>query len=137
MVALESDFRSKLRGVSSRASFNVWLDLEVDEAREGEVELSLAWRAEFGQYNGYLHASIISGLIDTSCGFAASTLSTRVLTSQLSTRFLRPAVADVFVVRGKVIKPGRKQIFAYGEIFARGAPEKPFAVGEAVLVPVS
>lgn len=136
MAALESDLRLKLKEASSRASFNVWLGLEVDEAREGEVALSLAWRAEFGQYNGYLHASIVSGLIDTSCGFAASTLSGRVLASQLSVRFLRPAVADVFVARGKVIKPGRQQIFACAEIFARGAPEKPFAVGDAVLVPI-
>ncbi|MDE1172667.1 MAG: PaaI family thioesterase [Parvibaculaceae bacterium] len=136
MGTFEGDFRSKLREVSSGAAFNNWLGLEVDEAREGEVELSLPWRREFGQYNGYLHASIVSGLIDTACGFAASTLSGRVLASQLSVRFLRPAVAEVFIVRGRVIKPGRQQVFACGEIFARGAPEKLLAVGDAILVPI-
>ncbi|MEI9991614.1 MAG: PaaI family thioesterase [Rhizomicrobium sp.] len=137
MAALEEDFRSRLREVSGKASFNTWLGLEVDQASEGEVELSLPWRAEFGQYSGYLHAGIVSGLIDTACGFAASTLSGRVLASQLSVRFLRPAVADVFVVRGKVIKPGRQQIFAYGALFARNAPDKLLAVGDAILVPIA
>ncbi|MEI9995280.1 MAG: PaaI family thioesterase [Rhizomicrobium sp.] len=137
MAALEDDFRSRLRDASGRAAFNTWLGLEVDQASEGEVELSLRWRPEFGQYSGYLHAGIISGLIDTACGFAASTLSGRVLASQLSVRFLRPAVADVFVVRGKVVKPGRQQIFACGELCARGAPDKLLAVGDAILVPVA
>ncbi|MEJ0028823.1 MAG: PaaI family thioesterase [Rhizomicrobium sp.] len=137
MAALEDDFRARLREASGRAAFNTWLGLEVDQAGEGAVELSLPWRAEFGQYSGYLHAAIVSGLIDTACGFAASTLSGRVLASQLSVRFLRPAVAEVFVVRGKVIKPGRQQIFACGELFARNAPDKLLAVGDAILVPIA
>ena len=137
MTPLKEDVRLRLREVSARAAFNRWLGLEVDDATEGEVSLSLVWREEFGQYNGYLHAGIVSGLIDTACGFAASTLSGRVLASQLSVRFLRPAVADVFVVRGKVIKPGRLQAFACGELFARGAPDKLLASGDAVLVPIA
>jgi uncharacterized protein (TIGR00369 family) len=137
MNSVQDDFRSRLQATSSKATFNTWLGLEVDKASEGEVELSLPWRIEFGQYSGYLHASIVSGLIDTACGFAASTMSGRVLASQLSVRFLRPAVADVFVVRGKVIKPGRQQVFAFGELFARDAPEKLIAVGDAILVPIT
>jgi uncharacterized protein (TIGR00369 family) len=137
MNSVQDDFRSRLQATSSKATFNTWLGLEVDKASEGEVELSLPWRIEFGQYSGHLHASIVSGLIDTACGFAASTMSGRVLASQLSVRFLRPAVADVFVVRGKVIKSGRQQVFAFGELFARDAPEKLIAVGDAILVPIT
>ncbi|MEJ1968648.1 MAG: PaaI family thioesterase [Rhizomicrobium sp.] len=133
----EEDFRSRLQEASSRASFNNWLGLKVDHAREGEVELSLPWRAEFGQYSGYLHAGIVSALIDTACGFAASTLSARVFASQLSVRFLRPAVAGVFIVRSIVIKPGRQQIFAAGELYASGAPGKLLAIGDTVLVPIT
>ena len=131
------DFKSRLSTASKKAAFNNWLDLEVDLAIEGKVELSLRWREEFGQYNGYLHASIVSGLIDTACGFAASTMSGAVLASQLSVRFFRPAVAEVFVVRGSVVKPSRTQIFTSAELFARGAPEKLLAAGDAVIVPIS
>jgi acyl-coenzyme A thioesterase PaaI-like protein len=62
----------------------------------------------------------------------------RVLASQISVRFLRPAVADIFVVRGRVVKPGRQQIFATAELFSlAGEPVKILAVGDALLVPVT
>jgi uncharacterized protein (TIGR00369 family) len=136
MPSTEADHLAKLKAVSGTAAFNNWLDLKVNSATEGVVELSLPWRKEFGQYNGFLHASIVAGLIDTACGFAASTLSGPVLASQLAVRFLRPAVADFFVVRGTVVKPGRQQIFARAELFGQGASGKLFAVGDALLVPV-
>ena len=132
---LESnDLVTRLRDISKLAEFNNWLDLVVIEAVPGEVELRLAWRPEFTQYNGYLHAGIIAGLIDTACGFAAATMAENVLASQFSVRCLRPAVAPVFVVKGRVLKPGRQQIFATAELFAPDNEAKPFAVGDAILV---
>ena len=126
-----------LRHVSTLAAFNQWLGLEVHAARLGEVELRLAWRPELGQYNGYLHAAIIGGLLDTACGFAAASMvGARVLASQFSVRCLRPAVAEVFVVRGRVIKPGKQQVFAAAELASLAEPEKLLAVGDALLVPL-
>jgi hypothetical protein len=54
------DYLAALRAVTQRAKFNNWLGLEVVSASDGEVELHLAWREEFGQYAGYLHAGIRS-----------------------------------------------------------------------------
>ena len=137
MPSSEVDQLAMLKAVSCKAAFNNWLDLKVISATEGLVELHLPWRKEFGQYNGFLHASIVAGLIDTACGFAAATLSGPVLASQLAVRFLRPAMAEVFVVRGTVVKPGRQQVFARAELFALGAPDKLIAVGDALIVPIA
>lgn len=133
------DVLSRLRAISKTAAFNTWLDFDVTRAAAGEVEMQLRWRDEFGQYSGFLHAGIVAALLDTACGFAAATMSDdRVLASQISVRFLRPAVADVFVVRGSVVKPGRQQIFATAELFSlAGEPVKILAVGDALLVPVT
>ncbi len=133
------DVLSRLRAISKTAAFNKWLDFDVTRAAEGEVEMQLRWRDEFGQYSGFLHAGIVAALLDTACGFAAATMSgDRVLASQISVRFLRPAVADIFVVRGRVVKPGRQQIFATAELFSlAGEPVKILAVGDALLVPVT
>ena len=135
-MSVDTDLRADLEVLSRRAAFNIWLGIEVTQARWGEVELQLRWRPEFAQYNGYLHASIVGGLIDTACGFAGTTVTKNLLASQFSIRCLRPAVAEVFVVRGKVVKPGSRQIFTSAELYGIGAPEKPFAVGEALLVPM-
>lgn len=127
----------RLQGISRLAAFNNWLDLEITHAAPGEVELRLRWRDEFGQYNGFLHAALVGGLIDTACGFAAATQAGNLLASQFSVRCLRPARARVFLVRGRVVKPGRLQIFTAAELVdANGDDNKPFAVGEALLVPV-
>lgn len=129
------NYLAALREVSQLAKFNDWLGLEIVSVSEGEAELRLAWREEFGQYAGYLHAGIVGALLDTACGFAAYPLSGRVLASQLSVKFLRPAIADTFIVRGYVIKAGKQQVFAAAELAGLGAPERLLAVGDALLVP--
>ena len=134
----DNNVLEKLTAVSKLAAFNQWLGLEVVSAEPGEVELHLPWRSDFGQYSGFLHAGIIGALIDTACGFAAGTQTERLLASQYAVRCLRPAVAETFVVRGWVVKPGRQQIFAASEIYALGDEQrKLFAVGDAILVPVA
>ncbi len=69
------DVHSQLRAINQSAEFNRWCGLEVKSASAGQVELVLRWRAEFGQYTGFLHAGMIATLIDTACGFAAVTVA--------------------------------------------------------------
>ncbi|MEH6566583.1 MAG: PaaI family thioesterase [Halopseudomonas sp.] len=134
----DQELRDKIQEILPMAAFNRWLQLQLVAVAPGEVTLHLPWRNEFGQYSGFLHAGILGALIDTACGFAAITQTDRVLASQYTVRCLRPAVADTFVIRGWVVKPGRQQIFAAAEIYALGDEQrKPFAAGDAMLVPVA
>jgi len=131
------DLLEQLKDLSHQARFNTWLGVEVVTATRGQVEMQLRWREELGQYSGYLHAGVICALLDTACGFAAYTFSGSVLASQLSVKFLRPANAETFVVKGRVLKPGRQQIFAIAELSSLGESDRFFAVGDALLVPVT
>ena len=65
------DVHTQLCAINQSAAFNRWCGLEVKSASAGHVELTMHWRAEFGQYSGFLHAGLIGALIDTACGFAA------------------------------------------------------------------
>jgi uncharacterized protein (TIGR00369 family) len=130
------DFVAQLKELSGRSQFNNWLGVEIAAASSGEVELRLPWREEFGQYAGFLHAGIIGALLDTASGFAVYTMAGPVLTSLYSVKCLRPAVAQVFVVKGRVLKPGKQQMFAQAELTSLDAPGKLLAVGDALLVPV-
>ena len=127
----------RYRGLSATASFNEWAGVQVVRMAEGECELSMRWRAlDMGQYGGFLHAGLIAALLDTACGFAASTKSWSVLTSQFSVNCLAPAIGDEFRAIGRVVKAGRKQIFSSGELFAiRDHSSKLVATATAVLVP--
>ena len=59
------DVHAQLRAINQSAAFNQWCGLEVKLASAGQVELVMPWRAEFGQYTGFLHAGLIGTLIDT------------------------------------------------------------------------
>jgi uncharacterized protein (TIGR00369 family) len=126
-----------LRQLNTRAEFNRWCGIEVVSADKGNVELAIEWRKEFGQYAGYLHAGLIGTLIDTACGFAAATLvGSKVLASNFSVNCLRPAVGERFIARARVVKPGKKQIFAACDLYAVSADgEKLVANGQTLLCP--
>lgn len=127
-----------LKQINSTSAFNRWAGIEVTHARSGEADLSMAFRAaDMAQYAGFLHAGLIGALLDTACGFAAGTVAGNVLASHFSVNCLAPAVGEVFVAKGRVIKAGKKQLFARAELFAQtGDQLKLVATGDAILVPV-
>ena len=57
------------------------------------------------------------------------------LASQYSVKCLRPAVAQVFVVKARVLKPGKQQVFTQAELTSLDEPGKLLAVGDTLLVP--
>lgn len=137
-MSAKSATRADVAALSETAAFNRWSGFEVVAAGGGRAELKLPWRAELGQYAGFLHASLIGGMIDTACGFAAFTLSGHVLASHISVNCLAPATGDAFVARARVVKAGRRQIFAHAELFAlRGDDEHLVATGDVILVPLA
>lgn len=130
--------RDDVAALSASAAFNAWAGFEVVAAGDGSAELKLTWRPELGQYAGFLHAAMIGGMIDTACGFAAYTVSGQVLASHFSVSCLAPAAGDAFVARARVVKAGRRQVFAHADLFAvDGAGERLVATGDAILVPVA
>ena len=130
-----NDLLSEIRAINDSAAFNRWCGIQVERAEPGSVEIAMPWRAECGQYSGFLHAGLVGALIDTACGFAAVTLVGRVLASHFSVNCLRPAVGDRFVARAQVVKPGKSQVFTSCRLYAiASGEEKLVATGETLLV---
>lgn len=129
------DVRAQLRAINQSAAFNRWCGLELRSASAGQVELTMPWRAEFGQYSGFLHAGLIGALIDTACGFAAVTVAgPEVLAAHFSVNCLRPARGEQFVARARVVRAGKTQVFTACELFAVvSQEEKLVATGETLL----
>lgn len=128
-----------IQAINKTAAFNRWAGFEAVSAANGEAELRMNFREEdMGQYAGFLHAGLIGALLDTVSGFAAATVAGRVLASHFSVNCISPAVGRAFVARGRVVKAGRKQVFATAELYAQGEGDalKLVATGNAILVPV-
>ena len=136
---MSTDTTALVRRINASAEFNRWAGFEVVSTTPGTAELALSWRSELGQYSGFLHASLIGGLIDTACGFAAATLSgPNLLAAHFSLNCLRPAVGERFVARARVVKPGRQQIFTACEVYAfNSGSEQLVANGETLLAVVA
>lgn len=128
--------KRRLIELSASAALNRWMGLAVTKASSGEVEIEMPWRDEAGQYVGFLHASLVAGLIDTACGFAAFTQVGNVLAAHISVNCLAPVVGARFLARGFVVRAGKRQIFTRGELFSAPASgeRKLVANGEVLLM---
>ena len=137
-MAIEESPLVALRKLNDLAAFNRWCGLEVVRAEPGLVEIALPWKAELGQYSGFLHAGLVAALIDTACGYAAATLAgTGLLASHFSVNCLRPAIGELFSARARVVKPGKSQFFTTCELFAISDGKSTLvATGETLLMVV-
>ncbi|GGC79751.1 PaaI family thioesterase [Chelatococcus reniformis] len=137
MTTETNEATERLRAINGSAAFNRWAAFAVADAGPGRAELHLAWREEFGQYAGFLHAGMLGALIDTACGFAAATQVGPVLASHFAVNCLAPAVGESFIATASVVKAGRRQVFARAEVTAvTGTERKLVATGETILVPI-
>jgi len=75
----------------------------------GEVQIEIPFQEALTQQNGFIHAGIITSIVDSACGYAAYSLMTAasgVLTVEYKINLLSPAIGERFVAIGRVKKPG-------------------------------
>jgi uncharacterized protein (TIGR00369 family) len=125
----------QIRATNATAPFNRWAGFDVTAAAEGRAEIRLVMRDDLTQYSGFLHAGVTGALIDTVCGYAAATVVGPVLASHYQVAFYAPVVGENIIARGRVMKAGKRQIFANAELFAvADGQERLVAGGSSVLM---
>ncbi len=93
----------------------------------GRVSIRLPFNEALTQQHGFIHAGIISTVLDSACGYAAFSLmpeNAAVLTIEYKVNLLSPAKGDWFEAIGVVKKPGRNVTVADGEIYAHSGDNK-------------
>lgn len=89
--------------------------------RPGHVELECEYNKKFTQQHGFIHAGIVSTVLDSACGYSAFSLmpkNSAVLTIEFKINFLSPAQGEKFIAIGKVKKPGKTITVCDGELYA-------------------
>lgn len=106
----------------------------------GEAQIEFPYRVELTQQNGYIHAGILSTVMDSACGYAAYTLmppGSGVLSIEFKVNFLSPATGEKFIGIGRVIKAGRTITACSGEVLAvEKGTQKLVAVMQATMMTV-
>jgi uncharacterized protein (TIGR00369 family) len=121
------DFAARVRASFDRQRLMRAIGAEVVRVAPGEVEIGLPFRDDLTQQHGYLHAGILTALVDTACGYAALTLmppDAGVLTVEYKVNFLAPAVGEEARARGRVTRAGRTLTVCSGEVLMRADGEE-------------
>ncbi len=99
---------------------------ELGRVEPGIVEITIPYRSELTQQNGYLHAGIVTTIADSACGYAAYSLmpaGSEVLSVEFKVNLLRPARGNKFLARAEVIKPGKTLTVVRADVFGLSGAE--------------
>jgi len=100
---------------------------ELTRVEPGVVEITLPYRADLTQQDGYVHAGIVATIADSACGYAAYSLmppESEVLAVEFKVNLMRPAKGELFLAHAEVIKPGRTLTVVRADVFATSGGER-------------
>jgi uncharacterized protein (TIGR00369 family) len=138
MSALDPRTEQRCRESFARQKMMAAIGAEILSVKAGECELAMPFDERFTQQHGFMHAGVITALVDTACGFASLSLmpdDAAVLTTEFKVNLLSPARGERFIARGVVVRPGKKLMVCLGEVFAEsGATRKQVALMTASMM---
>ena len=115
------NLEERVRRSFARQSFMSHLGAELTRVERGLGEISVSRHDALLQQHGFLHAGVLTSLLDSACGYAALTRmdeGTGVMSIEFKVNLLAPAAGDRFLVRGEVLKAGRTVVVCRGDAFA-------------------
>lgn len=121
MKAANPGFDQEVRDSFAQQSIMNLIGARLTLVEPGIVEITLPYRSDLTQQNGYLHAGIVTTIADSACGYAAFSLmpvGAGVLSVEFKVNLLRPAKGDSFVARAEVIKAGKTLTVVRADVFA-------------------
>ncbi|HTD60686.1 MAG TPA: PaaI family thioesterase, partial [Gemmatimonadaceae bacterium] len=94
--------------------------------------------ADLTQQHGFLHAGVVTSIIDSACGYAALTLmppDRAVLSVEFKVNLIAPAQGAIFEARGRVVRAGRTLTVCTGDLRVVGS-ESVVAMMQATMMAV-
>ena len=137
---IDPDFERRVRASFRRQQVMNTIGAIMTSVAPGQVEIELPFQEYLTQQNGFLHAGIITTILDSACGYAALSLMPQgadVLTVEFKVNLLSPAVGDHLVAQGRVVRAGRTLTVCAGDvIIASDMHDKPVATMLATMMTI-
>jgi len=132
------DGAARVRASFARQGAMATIGASIDSVEPGYCAISLAPGPAVSQQHGYVHAGVVSAIVDSAGGYAGFSLfpaTASVLTVEFKVNLLAPAEGERIVAEGFVVKPGRTLCVTRGEVHAlRGDRRKLVAVMQQTLM---
>jgi len=128
----------RVRASFAQQQFMAMLGASLTSVKPGAVEIVVPLRADLTQQNGFLHAGVITSILDSACGYAALSVANEdanVLSVEFKVNLMSPAVGEQFVARSHVKRAGRLLTVVAADAFAiNGTEEKLIATMLATII---
>ncbi len=138
--ALDAEVTAKIHASFQLQQVMQLLNARLRSVKPGETSIEFPYQKALTQQNGYIHAGILSTVVDSACGYAALSLmppACGVLSIEFKVNFLSPAIGEFFIATGKVVRAGRNITVCSGEVMAiTPATHKVVAVMQATMMTV-
>ena len=118
---MDPNYEARVRSSFEKQNVMKTIGAVLTKVAPGEVVIELSYDASLTQQHGYLHAGIVTTVVDSACGYAAYTLMTpasEVLTIEYKVNFMAPARGERFKGIGKVLRSGRTITVCSGDVVA-------------------
>jgi uncharacterized protein (TIGR00369 family) len=120
-VPLDAGFEERVRESFARQRLMETIGAVLTTVAPGRVEITLPFRADLTQQHGYLHAGVVTSIVDSACGYAAMSLTPAradVLSVEYKINLLSPARGERMIARARVLRAGRNLTVCAGDCFA-------------------
>jgi uncharacterized protein (TIGR00369 family) len=135
--AIEAKVRASFAGQSMMAT----LGAELVALGPGTCRITAPILPGSRQQHGAGHAGLTFALGDSAAGYAALSLfapDDEIMTVEMKINLAAPAIGDLLVAEGRVVKAGRRLTIVQAEVFARtGEKSKLVAVLQGTMIPIN
>lgn len=114
-------YAERVRESFGRQRLMATIGAELTSVAPGEITIEMPFREDLTQQHGFLHAATVTAIVDSACGYAASSLmpaEAAVLSIEFKMNMLAPAMGEHFIAIGRVTKAGRTITVVNGDCFA-------------------
>jgi uncharacterized protein (TIGR00369 family) len=106
------------RGVIASQPFSVLVGAELHALSRGAIDLQVPVAEKLKQQDGFVHGGVLSYLAENALAFAGGTaLAVPIVVAEFKIDYLRPALGERLIARGKAVHVGSSQAVCACEIF--------------------
>jgi uncharacterized protein (TIGR00369 family) len=133
----EEKIAARVRASFEKQKIMHLLGATLTRVERGQVEITLPFQDELTQQHGFLHAGVVTTILDSACGYSALSVMPEgagVLSIEFKANLLAPAIGNTFVARGRVVRAGSTIVVCSGDVEALQNGEKEQGVSVATML---
>ncbi len=137
-IPQDPNFAEKTRASFAQQGFMQTLGAKITVIEPGRCEIHVPFRPDLSQQDGFFHGGVSGAIADSATGYAAYSLTpldTKVLSVEYKLNLVAPALGELLIARGQVIRAGHTLTVCRADVFVvKDGAEKICATSLATII---